>query len=513
MPGAGDPRETRAARTVRRAGLAVTAAVAAAALGLGVLRIAAGDTILEYVEGIVFASVERFAEGGFTALYPPIPEARPFLLSPYTPGFYLEWAAVRAALGLTDSVLPGRLVALLALLGCAGILAAALRRTVSDRSTALLFALAWLASRYVVDHAGFAISDLAAIVWSVAGVYVVGRRWSAGRAVWPAVFAFAAALLTKQSAVAGLVAATAFLIFSRRSRQAAVLLGGTLAIVTAVGLLADAATAGGFARAVLGSQRQPIVRSLFLTFVHDFVATPLTWVVVPLAAVAATAALRRPGWNRLAVLYAGCALAVAFAISGKIGAANYYYLEAMLALCWAAGAGFDRLARLGPRRWPAVGTTAVALAALATLPVLMRGVEQAKRFSARARAAERALRGEDLRGWVLGEYYYFPAVERAGGGIYVNDVYVYGIFWESGHWPVKDVASDLACGRVATVLTSYPLGRIDPPLVTPQTVRWWRWGPWRSPALAPLILESYELQPGPEQRPVYLYRPRSRNSC
>jgi hypothetical protein len=500
------PPAGRSARVVLLACTLAAGAIAAGTLALSVLRVAAGEVVLAHTEGVNFVSVERLADGGLGALYPPHPErARPYVISPYPPLFYLEWAGVRTALALPDSLAGGRVVSLLALLATTLLLASLIRRTVERRPVALVFSLAALASPFVIESAAIGITDVAALAWSLLGLRFVAGHRSVGLAVVP----FALALLTKQSTAAGLVAATAFLLTEGRRRDAFTLFAGSLglALTAAVGL--NALTSGGFAAATVGGLSQP-VRWAQLAFLTPYLLR--AWIVWPLAALSLAAlggGAGLVGRKRLAFLYAAAAFLLAFATVGKVGSSTNYFLEPVLALSWTAAIGFDRLSRTAPRLATG-GLILVAAAALSSGPGLRERSRALAEYRGLIAAAGRELEGLDLRGWILSGSDLFPLIERRGGLPYLNDNYLYGLFWESGRWPTDEFLADIRCGRVRLVL---------PPAVPARQsgARWgmyWEdWSFWNSPAVVPAIVAAYEAVPGPPDRIVPVFEPRPTSTC
>jgi 4-amino-4-deoxy-L-arabinose transferase-like glycosyltransferase len=86
---------------------------------------------VDYDEGIILHSALRLAGG--EAVYPPL-EAHHFVSSVYTPLFYLLTAPFLRLIG--PSLVPGRLVALLATLGSCALLAALVRAMGAGRRAA-----------------------------------------------------------------------------------------------------------------------------------------------------------------------------------------------------------------------------------------------------------------------------------------------------------------------------------------------------------------------------------------
>jgi hypothetical protein len=324
-----------------------------------------------------------------------------------------------------------------------------------------------------------------------------------------AALAFALALLTKQSMAAGLVAATAFLLTEGRRRDALGLFAGTLAVVLVAAVALDAVTSGGFAAAAVGGLSQP-VRWAQLAFLTPYLLK--AWIVWPLAALSLAAFLAGPslgGRNRLAFLYAATALLVAFATVGKVGSSTNYFLEPVLALSWTAAIGFERLSRTAPRL-ATVGLILVTAAALSAGPTLRDRARALTDYRDLIAAAERELQDQDLGGWILSGSDLFPLIERRGGLPYLNDNYLYGLFWESGRWPTDDYLADIRCGRVRLILPpTVPARRPG----TRWGMYWEDWSFWNSPAVVPAIAAAYEAVPAPHDRIVPVLRPRSKATC
>ncbi|HEY7460474.1 MAG TPA: glycosyltransferase family 39 protein [Gemmatimonadota bacterium] len=504
------PGRRRVLRHALLASLALVGVVAAGTLLLAAFRATAGEVVLAHTEGVNFVSAERLAEGGFSALYPAHPESsRPYLISPYGPLLYVEWVAARKLLGRPDSLAPGRLVALSALVACLGLLWALLRRTVTDRRTALLFTLVPLASPFVIESAAIGIADVAGLAWVGLGLLLAGRAAESRGHVWPAAVAFALALLTKQSLVAGLLAAALYLLLEGQARRAGALVSATLGLALAPAAAFEALTGGGLSAATVGGLTQPLARAQ-LGFLLPYLFR--SWLFWPLLALSLTglAGFRSASrGQRLALLYSASALAIALATLGKVGSSTNYFIEPVLALCWSAAVGFERLAALAPRAG-AAALVLVTAAALPAAPDLLRRARSLTDYRELIAGAEHELGDRDLDGWVLSGVDLFPIVERRGGVVYLNDSYLYGLFWEAGRWPIGGFRSDVACGRLVSVL---------PPVVParPAGARWgmyWEdWSFWNSPAVVPPILAGYEPAPGPAERIVPVLKPRPEARC
>jgi len=152
---------------------------------------------IDYDEGVNLHAAWLLSQG--QSIYIPLDPNR-FVSAPYTPLYYL---LVALPLRWTGPALEwGRLLSLLATLGTAALLGGMAARATRRWPIGLLCALFYLALSPVQFWACLYKQDMLAILFTVAGLYVV-QRWTDHRAVYWAVPLFALAFFTKQTALIG----------------------------------------------------------------------------------------------------------------------------------------------------------------------------------------------------------------------------------------------------------------------------------------------------------------------
>ncbi|MGQ9458420.1 MAG: hypothetical protein ACUVS5_09075, partial [Anaerolineae bacterium] len=219
------------------------------ALGLGATVFAAYSALavaypypLDYVEGPILHQVSLIVRGVQT--YQPLSPHLEFMIS-YPP----VWAYLLATLvpwtGL--ALWPGRLVATLATLACAGLLAWMVAGETRDRGAGAVSGLLFLGIPYVLATSSIGRSDAWALLMTLAGVVTVWKTQGRGWGGPVSVLFFVLAGYTRQSnLLAGPLAAYGGLFFRGERKRAIALAAALAAVVVAVFLALDAWTAGGF---------------------------------------------------------------------------------------------------------------------------------------------------------------------------------------------------------------------------------------------------------------------------
>jgi hypothetical protein len=180
---------------------------------------------VDYAEGTILAGAVRLLHG--EALYP-TPGPLPYVLSPYGPVGYLLTALATKVWGL--SLLGPRLLSVAAALAIALLIAGVSRAVGGTRAAGVLCAAAFFCSPLIWIWLPLLRVDFPAVMLSIAGLYVFARR---GRLSLVSML-FVAAVFTKQTCVAALVACSVELALERRWRDLAVLLGWTCSLGLAV---------------------------------------------------------------------------------------------------------------------------------------------------------------------------------------------------------------------------------------------------------------------------------------
>ncbi len=284
---------------------------------------------VDYGEGGTMLASWRLAQG--QTPYPD-PNQAPYLINPYTPLYLLAGAAFMSG---GPSLLPGRLVSLLA---CAGILLAlALHLRGRAGALASLAGVAFFVVHpLVLGWSPLFRTDMLALFSETLGLVLAHRalrpeaRGGTGAADGLATLAMVLAVFTKQSMLAGLAAWLVALGLHDRGRlwRALGLTGLLLGVPT---LLLQSATNGWFLRVTIGMNVLPFFPELAI------LAACCYGITIPGLPILAAGC--PPGRERLWWLFLAASLPMAAGI-GRVGGFYNYYLELHLAMCaWRAWAG------------------------------------------------------------------------------------------------------------------------------------------------------------------------------
>jgi len=432
---------SRPGSRAERAFLVLAAAVVAAAL-LRLGGVVAGQLAWPYDIGTETAQLcsIRVLERGQPLYDPATYAADPFVLTMYTPLYHALVSWLPSAPG--RPFLPGRLVAMGAMLAAAGTVFAVGRRRGRLAPAGLAcgwFFLLWPA----LVHTAYLRSDSLALMlsaWAVVCVDRGGRR----ALVLGAVLA-ALAVAAKQSYVAAALACGAWLAFT--DRKGARIFAAVFAGLLAAGAFAATLAWGrGFWFSVVVAPSVGAFSGL-PSAVVDAVGQPAFVLLVVLSLWADALVLRRDGAAALRRspfgLYALASLAVLLLTVGKAGANELYLLEFVLAhLLW--------LVSLNGREAPIFGH-ALAAAALA-LVAAVEVATPASRWESRAHGAGSredrsayysAVRaGLAARGVTGGRILGLGAQQDALGvadDACLNDAFLYRMLWRRGLLDPQDL--------------------------------------------------------------------------
>ncbi|GEM_PF-2738522 len=280
---------------------------------------------IDYDEGVVLHSALLLARG--EAVYPPLEGGR-FVSSVYTPLFYLLSAPWLRWAGPT--LVPGRILALLASLGSAVLLGAIARRLGASSRAALIAGLMPLSLGTVFLWSTFAKPDTLALFLGLFTCFWC-LHFGERPQVYLAALWFAAAFFAKQNAV--LLAGMGILYLFLRTPRRGLLLGLEAAGATAVPfLLLNSLTQGGFGFHTLGVHRFPWLAAQFWGMLSP-VAVLYPFLTL-LALGSAFFLLLRHSWFVPLLLLGGLGV---LATGARVGSTWGFQLPLMFALALAAG--------------------------------------------------------------------------------------------------------------------------------------------------------------------------------
>lgn len=282
---------------------------------------------VDYVEGLVLFHQTQAADG-LNIYAPSLREKPPYSIPLYGPIFYY---AVAGLLGDQPTLLPGRVLSVLSMLGLCGIsFWVLLKRAKAEKFVALAGAIPWLVligpfqfgANNRVDTLGIFFAGLSVLASTSNRPYA--WRWT------PLLLLFAG--FTKPSAVIA-AAPTVFIslwLAGHRGRAVATTVVTALGAIT-VFWLGDVWSGGNFSRSIVLSNMNPWKWEQMWSLTHYVCRQPM----LPLGVVLAVVLCRKRELRPFAI-YAVLAFATAVATSGKVGSNTNYFIEVswIACLCW-----------------------------------------------------------------------------------------------------------------------------------------------------------------------------------
>jgi hypothetical protein len=474
---------SRASWPLRLGASLVLAVALAAVVGSAVLRVFDFGHPGDYGEGPVLGMVRRVAVEPISARWLDGP---PYTLSCYGPGYYWAVASAAAVLPWPDTLIPGRLVSLLATLATAALVGMAVgRSTWASEGTVPIFvstkmglsplpqagelglatALAFLASPIVHAWGTPHRVDPLATLFAV-GAYLAVARPRHGIVASAACVVIGS--LVKQTVALAAVPIFCYLLLSRRYRDAAKYALAVAVPGAAVWLALDWQSGGYFLASAVHGNLGAMFPGQGFWAGHAFLATPLGTVAGLLVA---WRFVRRPaamvsGDGSLWCL--GFVLNTLFAsiLSAKEGAAANYFLEASALGALVIGRfGLGTLwSRAEGRTLAVVALVALILAAPDVRFIRERGLRLDRRPFGSAVVAGRLRSG----GGALADGQLVPAVLHAGQTPLVNDPFVFRLMVEQGRIDAAPLVDAIERGDVRWLVLKQTLaahrehvGRVD----------------------------------------------------
>lgn len=305
---------------------------------------------LVYGEGTVLYESLLIKTG--VSIYAP-PTSDQFIAGNYTPIYYLlNTLFVSPA---APDFFAGRLISFAAGILIAALIVATISRSLRDLPAGLIAGLLFLCLTQVNQWFVFYKPDLLALLFTVAGVFLMTRRGPLAYASAPL---FLLAFYTKQSMVAAPLLATAYLLIRDRDRRAiAYTAGMALGVVVPFAVL-DLQTSNGFAIHTVFFNRREWAFDLFAGLVFKPLSIYRYQLAVAVALLIAQIKARKLSYPALYLL----AAAITLLAAGSAGSARNYTLEFGLATSIATGLFLKEIRE--HRTWPGL---AVLLAAVLLL--------------------------------------------------------------------------------------------------------------------------------------------------
>lgn len=420
--------------------IAVVLAIAAAAVQLSWLVFDLQHK--SYGEGPILAMIERMRSEPISASWMNEP---PYTLSCYGPAYYwLTYSLVRIG-GWHDSLVPGRLISVVAALAIAFMAVVAATRHTKNITIGLLAALMFLMSLPVTEWVPYARVDLLAVGFAAAAYLSVGESL---RSLVVAAVLVVAGSLAKPTVALSAVPIATYLLAARRYRDAAVFAAIVAMLGGAAWGIAERTSNGFFLSAVLAGNRNPMQFWRGYFFTYEFLKCPLGAI-----ATVVTVGTLIVSPQRFAKSIFSLGFVVSFVISAvtvcKRGSELNYFIEpALLGSLAIAVDGLPILFQAGARRSL---VAAVVLSLVLGLPNL-REIKGHLRSPITEPAAYDTVRsvlaGEADDVAVLADGRQVDMVLAAGHRPWINDSYLYMLLVENGTLDTEPLVERLRDGRI-----------------------------------------------------------------
>ncbi|HET6879230.1 MAG TPA: hypothetical protein VFI31_03705 [Pirellulales bacterium] len=404
-----------------------------------------------YGEGPIVALAERMRSEPVSASWMREP---PYTLTCYGPGYYWAINAVAEIGGWQNSLVPGRLVSLVAALSAAALAALAAARHTQNVELGLLAAVLFLVSLPINEWLPYARVDLLAIAFSAAAYLFVGP----GRLPLAAsAAAIAIGSLVKPTVALSALPIAAHLVATRRPRDTIFFLLSVAVLGAAAWGVVHWATNGFFLAGIWLGNRNPMYLWRGYLFTYQFLLSPLAMAALMVAAWRFVASPRRFAQSLFAVSFV-LSLGISAVMVCKRGSEINYFLEpALLAgivlaveggsWLWTFSAGRTRLA---------IGVLSLLVAMPYVREMRQHGREPSIESPAYA-TARHWLDGEAADVGLLADGRMVPVALAAGHQPWLNDSFLYMLLVENGTLDDSPLVERLSDGRIKWLFLRHTL--------------------------------------------------------
>lgn len=313
---------------------------------------------LDYSEGYIMYIGECYASGSW---HWGIADQAPYMLSFYPPVYYGILGKLINIFG--DSLIVGRVLNLVTAAGCCIVVGMIVHRLTGHKLIGLIAGLLPMAHPVFLNWSMIVRVDLMAVMWSLAGIYLV-LRFHPSRWMYLSIPFLLLAVYTKQSMLAGTVAVCLYLLI-RNWRQGLIYCGALGGVGLAGLVAATIATNGEFFNCLFTYQQ---LEPYFKRFADDFILVGYTPLV---PAIVLTVYYIIPRRLTLPALFVLIALPVNLVLIYRLGSSHVYFVEIITALSITAALALYELQkiRLAVVALPVFAVTLMFLYASYTLPM------------------------------------------------------------------------------------------------------------------------------------------------
>jgi hypothetical protein len=426
-----------------------------------------------YGEGPIVALAERMRSEPLSSSWLREP---PYTLTCYGPGYYWAINAVADLGGWQNSLVPGRLVSLVAALAAAALAALAAAWHTRNLELGLLAAILFLVSLPINEWLPYARVDLLAIAFSAAAYLLVAcaeRRsqsavWcgfapseaASSSARWmlaAAALSLAAGSLVKPTVALNALPIAAYLVATRRYRDAAFFVSVAAMLGAAAWGAVQGFTDGYFLTGIWLGNRNPMYVWRGYLFTYQFLLSPLAVAALMVVAWRFVASPQRFAESLFALSFV-VSLAMSIILVCKRGSEINYFLEpALLAGLVVAVEAAAWLWTLNARRTRlAIGLLSLVIAAPYVREMRQHAREPSK-MSPAYETARRWLDGDPPDVGVLADGRMVQVALATGYQPWLNDSFLYMLLVENGTLDASPLVERLCDGRIKWLLLRHTL--------------------------------------------------------
>lgn len=393
----------------------------------------------------------------------------PSFLATYPPIFYFIIAMGIKIWGIT--YVPGRIVVLCSLIGCAVLITLISRRRGADMQSSIMGGLLFLGAWPVYLWSRYLRVDFLAIFFELAAVYAIfGKNNFKNNAAF-IIFALLAGY-TKQTAF-GLVAGSllvAILSPDELIKRRGIALASIYAIsaITIFGLI-EIVTGGRFHKFVIGIFLGNMSADLFLKMIRSIISDPISFALITTTIIM----IMLEKNERRLIPFVGIPFLIAISTIGKIGSGQNYFFETFAACSIAVSILLDRINKPGRRVAPAIIINILII--LAVVSSSIKRAEKLEPLFAEAKyiftpntaspsvALTKLMRDTLPPGsLVLAQHSDLPLFANCVPAM--SDPYTLTILAENGTWDPAPVVDAIRAKKVAMVLILEEL-TVDSPMI------------------------------------------------
>ncbi len=416
--------------------------ICAACLGLWIYSIVTYITMpqMEYSEGLIMYLGKLFGSGQWEW---GLGDSAPFLVSFYPPVYYYLLGWLMNIFG--DSLIVGRALVLATTAVCCIFVYLIIRQVTGNKMISIISGLLPLTHPVILGWSFIVRVDIAAVMFELMGIYLLLRFRDRFPWLLLSIPCFLLAVYTKQSIVAGSLAAIIWLLV--RNWRQGLIYTGVMCAAGGVGLLAaTVATDGEFFNQVFLYQR---TNPTFKHFADDFILVGIT----PLAAyIALSLIFIWRNKRHLLSIFMLISLPLSILLVYRLGSSHVYFVEAIMATCLAASMGLQQVIR----------REAYPLLIMFVIPVMFL-VSQAvnpifpdQSYRGRYDAVKEIISDADYP--ILTEN---VQVALDAGKVPYYEPFVFSNLADFGYWDEQSLIDDLTAQRIDYIVSEKPYPRYE----------------------------------------------------